>query len=67
MINLNFGTAKEEPEVTVTEGSKESKQSVAYSYLRSAIITGRYPPEKPLIEREICDKLGVSRRPSARR
>ncbi len=45
------------------ESAKPSKQSVAYSYLRSAIITGRYPHEKPLIEREICDKLGVSRTP----
>ncbi|MGN1001668.1 MAG: GntR family transcriptional regulator [Oscillospiraceae bacterium] len=45
------------------DASRPSKQSVAYSYLRTAIITGRFPPEKPLVEREICDKLGVSRTP----
>lgn len=62
---LNFISANGEGTVE-SEGlpaTKESKQSVAYSYLRSAIITGRYPPEKPLVEREICDKLGVSRTP----
>lgn len=43
--------------------TRPSKQSVAYNYLRTAIITGRFPSEKPLVEREICDKLGVSRTP----
>lgn len=58
------GEAEAETEtVSGGETPRQSKQSVAYSYLRSAIITGRFPPEKPLIEREICDKLGVSRTP----
>jgi DNA-binding GntR family transcriptional regulator len=42
---------------------KPYKQSVVYEYLRPSIITGIYPPEKPLIERDICDRLGVSRTP----
>lgn len=62
MKKSSFLNSESKPENENT-GVKESKQSVAYSYLRSAIITGRYPPEKPLVEREICDKLGVSRTP----
>jgi len=63
MKNPSVTDEKEKELDTILELPKESKQSVAYSYLRSAIITGRYPPEKPLVEREICDKLGVSRTP----
>ena len=43
--------------------SKKYKQGFVYDYLKTSIITGRLPPEKQLIEREICDKLGVSRTP----
>lgn len=42
---------------------RQSKQSVAYEYLKTSIITGKIPPEKQLIERDICEKLGVSRTP----
>lgn len=42
---------------------KRYKQSMVYDYLRTSIITGLYPPEKPLIERDICHRLGVSRTP----
>lgn len=45
------------------EQGKKYKQSVAYDYLKTSIIAGRYPPEKPLTEREICEKLNVSRTP----
>ena len=40
-----------------------SKQSVAYSYLCSAIIAGHLAPGTPIIEREVCERLGVSRTP----
>jgi DNA-binding GntR family transcriptional regulator len=50
-------------EVSAEAQDKTSKQGAAYNYLRSAIITGKLPPEKPLIEREICEKLNVSRTP----
>ncbi len=63
MKKANIFTGKENAADISAESIKESKQSVAYNYLRMAIITGRYPPEKPLVEREICDKLGVSRTP----
>lgn len=43
--------------------AKKYKQGFVYDYLKTSIITGRLPPEKQLIEREICDKLGVSRTP----
>jgi DNA-binding GntR family transcriptional regulator len=39
------------------------KQHIAYDHLKEAIISGEYPPEKPLVERELCDTLGVSRTP----
>lgn len=40
-----------------------NKQQTAYNYLKSAIVSGRYMPEKPLVERELCDMLGISRTP----
>ena len=43
--------------------TKKYKQALAYEYLKNSIITGRLPPEKQLIEREICEKLGLSRTP----
>lgn len=43
--------------------AKKYKQALAYEYLKNSIITGRLPPEKQLIEREICEKLGLSRTP----
>lgn len=45
------------------EKKNHSKQTAAYNYLLNAIIKGKFPPEKPLIEREICDSLGISRTP----
>ena len=45
------------------KGEKRYKQSVVYEYLKNSIITGKLPPEKQLVEQEICDKLGVSRTP----
>lgn len=39
------------------------KQHIAYDYLKGAIISGKFLPEKPLVERELCDALGVSRTP----
>lgn len=52
-----LGDGREEP------SAKQYKQSVVYEYLKTSIITGKLPPEKQLIEREICEKLGVSRTP----
>lgn len=46
-----------------TPDAKKYKQALAYEYLKNSIITGRLPPEKQLIEREICEKLGLSRTP----
>lgn len=40
-----------------------SKQSIAYSYLCSSIISGHMAPGTPIIEREVCERLGVSRTP----
>lgn len=62
---LSFTPQNQEnaPETNGLCPTKESKQCVAYNYLRSAILTGRFPPEKPLVEREICTKLNVSRTP----
>jgi len=34
-----------------------------YSYLRSAIVSGKFPPEGRLVEQEIARELGVSRTP----
>lgn len=44
-------------------GSRIYKQGFVYDYLKDSIITGRLAPEKQLVEREICDQLGVSRTP----
>ena len=43
--------------------AKKYKQGVVYEYLKNAIITGKLPQEKQLIEQDICDKLQVSRTP----
>jgi DNA-binding FadR family transcriptional regulator len=43
--------------------SPKYKQHLAYDYLKESIISGKFPPNKPLIERELCDTLGVSRTP----
>lgn len=40
-----------------------NKQQTAYNYLKTAIVSGRYMPEKPLVERELCDMLDISRTP----
>lgn len=39
------------------------KQDYAYDYLKQAIISGEFPPEKLLVEWEICEKLDISRTP----
>lgn len=49
--------------VTFKCSDRQSKQSVAYEYLKTSIITGKLPPEKQLVERDICEKLGLSRTP----
>lgn len=45
------------------EMGQASKQSIAYGYLCSSIISGRMAPGTPIIEREVCERLGVSRTP----
>lgn len=42
---------------------KQSKLNFVYEYLKNAIITGKYPPEKQLVEQVICEELNVSRTP----
>lgn len=39
------------------------KQAYAYDRLKHAIISGVFPPEKLLVERELCELLGISRTP----
>ena len=39
------------------------KQDYAYDRMKHAIISGVFPPEKLLVERELCEMLGVSRTP----
>ena len=53
-----------------TEGVPDSprvsgtyKQAYAYDHLKNAIISGVFPPEKLLVERELCEMLGISRTP----
>lgn len=45
------------------DSSAANKQHEAYNYLKTKIILGQYPPEKQLVERELCELLGVSRTP----
>ena len=49
------------PEAVRTSG--RYKQDYAYDHLKDAIIAGVFPPEKLLVERELCEMLGVSRTP----
>lgn len=55
LIDPDFGFSK--------DTSFGSKQNIAYSYLCSSIIGGHLEPGTPIIEREICENLGVSRTP----
>ena len=43
--------------------SSRYKQDYAYDRLKRAIIAGVFPPEKLLVERELCEMLGISRTP----
>lgn len=46
-----------------TTQKKSYKQDYAYNRLKHAIITGEFPPEKLLVERELCEMLQISRTP----
>src|SRR5262245_23723132 len=51
---------------TSKQGSRPRKGNLASQtaeLLRSAILGGEYQPGQPLREREICERLGVSRVP----
>ena len=65
---LAIDTSKEqfliEPDFDLYSGTiLRSKQNTAYSYLCSSIVAGHLGPGTPIIEREVCEKLGVSRTP----
>jgi DNA-binding GntR family transcriptional regulator len=45
------------------KSGKVPKQQQAYEFLKKRIITGKYPPGKLLLEREICEALQISRTP----
>jgi DNA-binding GntR family transcriptional regulator len=47
----------------IGDAPQKYKQHLAYDYLKESIISGKFPSNKPLIERELCDTLGVSRTP----
>jgi DNA-binding GntR family transcriptional regulator len=50
------------PSVVFSRGKGPLREGV-YSYLRSAILTGRIHPEKRLVEEMVARELGVSRTP----
>ena len=41
----------------------QSKKQIAYSGIRKMIIEGTVNKDTPLVERQLCDTLGVSRTP----
>jgi len=59
----NFEPSDDRRIISLEQSTSGNKQHIAYEYLKESIISGKYPPEKPLIERELCDALGVSRTP----
>lgn len=64
VINLKIHeTGGNVRKITLDKFSQKYKGHIAYDYLLESIISGKFPPEKPLNEREICETLGVSRTP----
>ena len=45
------------------DGRKESLREKVYSYLRMAILSGKFPPQARLVEETVARELGVSRTP----
>jgi hypothetical protein len=41
----------------IGDAPQKYKQHLAYDYLKESIISGKFPSNKPLIERELCDTL----------
>jgi GntR family transcriptional regulator, trigonelline degradation regulator len=57
---LGGGTARDMPDLRIVQPQALLRDQVL-TRLRNAIIEGWYPPGTRLIERELCDALGVSR------
>ena len=41
----------------------DTKAKAAYDYISSRIETGEFPPGMMLVERQLCEQLGISRSP----
>ena len=41
----------------------DTKAKTAYDYISSRIETGEFPPGMMLVERQLCEQLGISRSP----
>ena len=44
-------------------GTVDTKAKAAYDYISSRIETGEFPPGMMLVERQLCEQLGISRSP----
>jgi len=42
---------------------KQSNATVAYDFIRKRILSGEYPPDKPLITEQLSSDIGISRTP----
>jgi len=58
----NMLTINESDDLSIL-ASYKTKQELAYTALRDAIITCRFPPGKRLLEVELAQQLGISRSP----